>query len=75
MSWASAHHHPRYMQEFYTRRKCRCGCEGRITHAGMANGIALYTGCELSVRRWVKDPKAAFAAFVSQHQQGSTRRT
>ena len=75
MTWASAFFHTRYAEPIHTRRKCRCGCDGRITHAGMANGIALYTGCELSVRRWVKDPKSAFAAFVRQHQQGSTRRT
>ena len=37
------------------RRKCRCGCGGRRTHMGMANGVALTGGCELSMRRWVRD--------------------
>jgi len=36
------------------RRRCSCGCERRATHQGMANGVALTAGCELSVRRWAK---------------------
>jgi len=39
------------------RRKCFCGCGGKITHMGANNGVGLYWGCELSVRRWVRDPK------------------
>lgn len=34
--------------------KCHCGCEGAKTSVGFANGVALMSGCELSVRRWVK---------------------
>lgn len=47
---------PRYMQAVdpKSRRLCRCGCRKRATHLGMANGVALATGCELSIRRWVK---------------------
>jgi hypothetical protein len=36
------------------QRKCHCGCNGRATHACMANGVRLGIGCELSVRRWVR---------------------
>jgi len=51
--------HVRYAQEIVGRRgrrKCHCGCGRRSTHLGMANGVCLTSGCELSVRRWVKDP-------------------
>ena len=34
--------------------KCHCGCKGAKTSVGFANGVALMSGCELSVRRWVK---------------------
>lgn len=53
--WGSATHHERYMAETPNkRRKCHCGCEGRITHYGAANGVTLMSGCEMSVRRWVR---------------------
>lgn len=39
-------------------RRCYC-CGGPITHAGMANGLALISGCELAVRRWVREPRGA----------------
>ncbi len=32
--------------------KCRCGCGGRARFRGMANGVCLAEGCELSIRRW-----------------------
>lgn len=38
-----------------SRRRCYCGCKRRATHYGMANGMALTTACELTVRRWVRD--------------------
>lgn len=38
------------------RRKCHCGCGKMSTHSGRANGVALMSGCELTVARWVKDP-------------------
>ena len=36
------------------RRNCHCGCGQRVTHAGMANGLALTNACELAVARWVR---------------------
>lgn len=38
------------------RRRCHCGCKKRATHTGTANGVAMTTGCELYIRRWVKSP-------------------
>lgn len=50
----------RYAKEAPDRRKkCRCGCGGRLTHYGMANGVALMGGCVLSVRRWVSELRYA----------------
>lgn len=55
-AWASATEHARDMWPAPNRRrKCRCGCGGRATHIGGANGIALTSGCELKIRRWVRD--------------------
>ena len=45
-----------------SRRRCHCGCKARATHLGLANGVAMTTGCELSVRRWVKSPINAILA-------------
>ena len=36
------------------RRKCHCGCGGKQSHGGYANGVAMTGGCEWSIRRWVK---------------------
>ena len=52
--WASASQHQRYVEPIKSRRRCHCGCKARQTHIGMANGIGLFWGCELSVRRWAK---------------------
>jgi hypothetical protein len=41
------------------RSKCYCGCSGRSTHMGLADGAGMMSGCELSVRRWVRDGSAA----------------
>lgn len=50
--------HIRYMELRPKRAgrkpKCNCGCEAPKTHIGKANGVALTSGCELSIRRWVK---------------------
>lgn len=35
--------------------KCHCGCGGPKTHLGMANGVCLMSGCEMRVRRWVRE--------------------
>jgi hypothetical protein len=37
------------------RNKCYCGCFGRATHIGLGQGAAMISGCELTVRRWVRD--------------------
>lgn len=57
MKWGSATQHRRYMQAApkRSRRHCFCGCKRRATHLGMANGVCLLMGCELRVRRWVRD--------------------
>lgn len=54
--WGNALLHKRTMQpvEPSSRRRCHCGCKRRATHLGMANGVTLITGCELLIRRWVK---------------------
>lgn len=57
--WGSSERHVRYMEPVDSRRRCVCGCGRRETHAGMANGVALMTGCELRVARWVKQPRPA----------------
>ena len=41
--------------ESTSRRRCHCGCKKRATHTGRNNGIALVTGCEMYIRRWVRD--------------------
>lgn len=49
--------HRRYMQPVCarSRRRCHCGCNRRATHIGVCNGVAMTQGCELYVRRWVRD--------------------
>jgi len=37
-----------------SRRRCHCGCEGRATHRGLANGVCLVSGCQMAILRWVK---------------------
>lgn len=53
--WGNSLRHPRYLLPLKSRKKCHCGCGGSVTHIGMANGVGLYWGCELSTRRWVRD--------------------
>lgn len=52
----SSNAHIRYAesQNNLRRKKCHCGCGARATHRGMANGVCLRAGCEMSIRRWVK---------------------
>lgn len=58
--YASVKEHKRYVVAIPSTRdkrrirKCKCGCNRRSTHQGKCNGISMYTGCELSVRRWAK---------------------
>lgn len=49
--------HIRYMEPkpSKARRRCPCGCKRRATHYGRANGVTLMSGCELRVRRWIKE--------------------
>lgn len=53
----SATTHIRYAepQSPQRRKKCHCGCGSRAAHRGMANGVCLMSGCEIRVRRWVRD--------------------
>lgn len=44
------------------RSKCYCGCNGRATHIGLGDGAGMMSGCELSVRRWVRDVAKAQTA-------------
>lgn len=62
--WAtvgSASEHRRYAKRIEGRRgRRRCpwcpdGQTKRSTHVGMANGVALATGCEWHVAVWVRD--------------------
>lgn len=56
-SWGSVGH-VRYCEPIEGRkgrRRCRCGCGRASTHYGRANGVTLMRGCELRVRRWVRD--------------------
>jgi hypothetical protein len=38
-----------------SRRRCHCGCGSQATHTGLGDGLALTMGCELYIRRWVRD--------------------
>lgn len=50
--------HARYTEPLPLRRgrrkNCHCGCGRRVTHACMANGVALGQSCELGAARWVR---------------------
>lgn len=48
--WGSIAHHALYVEPIKSRRKCLCGCGKRVTHAAKANGIAMASGCEWSMR-------------------------
>ncbi len=67
-TFGSASEHRRYFRRFKSRRKCGCGCGTRQTLVGMANGVALMSGCELHVRRWVRDGEARFAKLRMRKQ-------
>ena len=53
-TYGNAAIHRRYSQSTDSRKRCSCGCTHPVTHLGMANGVALMSGCELSVARWVR---------------------
>lgn len=56
--FGSSTEHVRYSEPLERRRgrrrRCWCGCGNRVTHRGMANGVALTCACELGIARWVK---------------------
>lgn len=55
--WASATEHARAAMPIAPTSRSRCSCCGRrSTHVGVANGFGMMSGCELRVRRWVRDP-------------------
>lgn len=61
MAWGkmgSASENVRYAEMLPNRpgrpRMCLCGCEQKKTHVGMANGVALMSGCHMRVLRWVR---------------------
>jgi hypothetical protein len=58
--WADSSIHERYaMDAPNKRRRCSCGCGGPITHIGCCNGLAMMSGCEWRVRKWVQVQGAA----------------
>jgi hypothetical protein len=61
--------HQRYMKlqpgRYRNRRKCHCGCGGRQSHGGYANGLVMTGGCEWSMRRWVKHGYQLAAAAMA----------
>lgn len=60
-TWGSVNEHIRYAQPVSSRGRCHCGCKGRRTHNGMCNGVALASGCEFYVRRWVNAGRSALS--------------
>ena len=72
---ASAAEHVRYAEPVRptSRRRCACGCNGRATLMGMANGMALATGCELAIARWVKTGRTKSRSQLLR-EAGYTRR-
>ncbi len=56
--YANANYHVRTVTRVssWSRRRCDCGCRQRATHIGLANGVAMTTGCEMYVRRWKREP-------------------
>jgi len=43
-----------------SRTRCSCGCKGISTHIGTGQGAGMTSGCELFVRRWVRDGSLIF---------------
>ena len=59
--WGSTERHALYVEPRAPklRRMCRCGCRKRATHIAAANGMCMSMGCELSMRRFVKEMSEA----------------
>lgn len=63
--WGSADGHRSMVQTRPTsRRRCSC-CGKRATHVGLGDGLALMQGCEMHVRRWVRDGYATDPASTT----------
>lgn len=73
MTWGSAIHHKRDMHLLGagSRRRCNCGCKTRATHRGDANGVTLVYGCEMYMRRWVRDGVRACTPSRRPSREGS----
>ena len=55
LRWGSVDGH-RAMIRTPSTSRYRCSCCGkRATHVGLGDGVALMSGCEMRVRRWVRD--------------------
>lgn len=70
-SYGNAAKHTRYVKRIIGRggrSKCGCGCGGRSTHIGMANGLGMTSGCEWSIRRWVRDPHVQARQWAEQYE-------
>lgn len=65
---ACAFAHKRYMQKVNPRSRfrCHCGCKKVAKYMGMANGVCLTKGCEMYIRRWVRDGIKAARAIREQ---------
>lgn len=62
---ASIFEHIMYVEPARARRgqyrKCRCGCDGKAKFSAKANGIAMATGCEISMQK--------FANYATAHRR------
>jgi len=43
-----------------SRKRCDCGCKTMATHIGRGQGAAMVVGCELMIRRWIRDGHVIF---------------
>lgn len=61
---ATLREHIRYAEAYrgQVRLRCCCGCGGRATHRGMANGVIILAACEPTVAAWVKRGNARIEA-------------
>jgi hypothetical protein len=54
--YGNSQEHIRYAEPVNSRsrKRCYCGCRMRATHKGMCNGVAMTSGCQLTIARWVR---------------------
>lgn len=62
MIYANSDIHPRTMKTVKStcRKRCDCGCTLKASHIGLANETGMIIGCELIIRRWVRDGWKSF---------------